>query len=138
MAIKTVSYAASDIGKHRSSNQDSGYAGYQLFFVADGMGGHAGGDIASAITSQRVALTDNKYDSAEEAIETLKQGILEANDMLSETVKEHPELEGMGTTFSGMPGTLHRRLEHPSPHPTVVLRPQVVRCEPGPSLLPPL
>ena len=102
MAIKTVSYAASDIGKHRSSNQDSGYAGYQLFFVADGMGGHAGGDIASAITSQRVALTDNKYDSAEEAIETLKQGILEANDMLSETVKEHPELEGMGTTFSGM------------------------------------
>jgi serine/threonine protein phosphatase PrpC len=47
-------------------------------------------------------LTDNKYDSAEEAIETLKQGILEANDMLSETVKEHPELEGMGTTFSGM------------------------------------
>ena len=102
MAIKTVSYAASDIGKHRSSNQDSGYAGYQLFFVADGMGGHAGGDIASAISSQRIALTDNKYDSAEEAIETLKQGVLEANGMLNETVKEHPELEGMGTTFSGM------------------------------------
>lgn len=102
MAYKILSYAASDIGKHRSSNQDSGYSGYQLYFVADGMGGHAGGDIASAITSQRVALTDARYDSVEEAVETLKNGILEANSMLSETVKEHPELEGMGTTFSGM------------------------------------
>jgi protein phosphatase len=102
MSIKTLSYAASDIGKHRSSNQDSGYAGYQLYFVADGMGGHAGGDIASAITSQRVALTDARYDSIDEAIETLRKGILEANGMLAATVSEHPELEGMGTTFSGM------------------------------------
>jgi protein phosphatase len=102
LAIKTISYAASDIGKHRSSNQDSGYSGYQLFFVADGMGGHAGGDIASAITSQRVALTDSKYDSVEEAIETLKAGVLEANSMLTGTVIEHPELQGMGTTFSGL------------------------------------
>lgn len=102
MPVKFLSYAASDIGKHRTSNQDSGYSGYQLYFVADGMGGHAGGDIASAITSQRVALTDSRYDSIEEAVDTFKRGILDANSMLSETVKEHPELEGMGTTFSGM------------------------------------
>jgi serine/threonine protein phosphatase PrpC len=102
LAIKTISYAASDIGKHRSSNQDSGYSGYQLFFVADGMGGHAGGDIASAITSQRVALTDSKYDTVEEAIESLKAGVIEANSMLTGTVVEHPELQGMGTTFSGL------------------------------------
>jgi len=102
LAIKTISYAASDIGKHRSSNQDSGYSGYQLFFVADGMGGHAGGDIASAITSQRVALTDSKYDTVEEAIESLKSGVIEANSMLTGTVVEHPELQGMGTTFSGL------------------------------------
>jgi protein phosphatase len=102
MPLKTLSHAASDTGKHRSSNQDSGYAGYQLFFVADGMGGHAGGDIASAIASQRIALTDARYDSIDEALETLRQGILEANSMLSATVSEHPELEGMGTTFSGL------------------------------------
>jgi Serine/threonine protein phosphatase len=114
LAIKTISYAASDIGKHRSSNQDSGYAGYQLFFVADGMGGHAGGDIASAITSQRVALTDSKYDTIEEAIETLKRGVLEANGMLNATVQEHPELEGMGTTFSGM--LLHGGQGYYRPH----------------------
>lgn len=102
MAIKTIGYAASDIGKHRASNQDSGYSGYQLFFVADGMGGHAGGDIASAIASQRIALADAKSETVEEAIESLKRAILEANQMLSATVVDHPELEGMGTTFSGM------------------------------------
>jgi len=102
VSTKVISHAASDIGKHRSSNQDSGYAGYQLYFVADGMGGHAGGDIASAIASQRIALTDARYDSIDEAIETIKSGILEANSMLAATVAEHPELEGMGTTFSGI------------------------------------
>lgn len=99
---KPISYAATDIGKHRSSNQDSGYAGYQLFFVADGMGGHAGGDIASAIASQRIALADAQHDSLQEAVSSLETGILQANEMLSATVLDHRELEGMGTTFSGM------------------------------------
>ena len=102
MSIKPISAAASDIGKHRSSNQDSGYAGYQLFFVADGMGGHAGGDMASAISSQRIALSDNKYENFEEAQEELYESVIEANRMLNNTVAEHPELTGMGTTFSGI------------------------------------
>lgn len=102
MALRGSSFAASDIGKHRSSNQDAGYAGYQLCFVADGMGGHAGGDIASAISSQRIALVDSKHESAREAIEALRRGLTEANNMLADTVAEHPELRGMGTTFSGL------------------------------------
>ena len=102
MAIKTISYAASDIGRVRSSNQDSGYAGFNLFFVADGMGGHAGGDIASALVAQRVAQADAIYDSAEKAGEILRETIWHANAVLRESCKEHPELSGMGTTFSGM------------------------------------
>jgi len=102
MSIRPISAAGSDIGKHRSSNQDSGYAGYQLFFVADGMGGHAGGDMASAISSQRIALSDNKYEGLEEAQTELHDSVIEANLMLNNTVFEHPELTGMGTTFSGL------------------------------------
>ena len=102
MAIKTISYAASDIGRVRSSNQDSGYAGYNLFFVADGMGGHAGGDIASALVAQRVAQADAVYESAEQAGQILKDTIWQANHVLRDACQEHPELSGMGTTFSGM------------------------------------
>jgi protein phosphatase len=102
MSIKTVSYATSNVGRVRSSNQDSGYSGYQTFFVADGMGGHAGGDIASAMVAQRVAQIDGVFPNAESAKAALLKTVLEANRALSQTVKEHHELAGMGTTFSGI------------------------------------
>ncbi|MFM1995330.1 MAG: hypothetical protein RLZZ610_847 [Actinomycetota bacterium] len=102
MALKTISYAASDVGKVRSSNQDSGYAGANLFFVADGMGGHAGGDIASAITAQHVALADEPVENAQQAEQRLIDYIWQANEKLGVSVAEHPDLAGMGTTFSGI------------------------------------
>jgi protein phosphatase len=102
LSIKTVSFAASDIGRIRSSNQDSGYAGYNLFFVADGMGGHAGGDIASALCTQRIAAVDSVYDSPEDASKALIDIVWEANGVLGATAQAHPELAGMGTTFSGI------------------------------------
>ena len=102
MGIRTVSYAASDVGKVRSSNQDSGYAGVNLFFVADGMGGHAGGDIASAITAQHVATADEPVENSQQAEQKLIDYIWQANEKLTASVAEHSELAGMGTTFSGM------------------------------------
>jgi len=102
LAIKTVSYAKSDVGRIRSSNQDSGYAGVNLFFVADGMGGHAGGDIASAIASQHVALADEPVETPQQAEQKLIDFIWQANEKLSQAVLEHPEIAGMGTTLSAM------------------------------------
>lgn len=97
-----LSAAGSHVGKVRSNNQDSGYAGEHLFVVADGMGGHAGGDVASALAIQSIAHIDRSFDTASDAAKALRSALLEANQELAETVFEHPELAGMGTTVSGV------------------------------------
>ena len=102
MPIKTVSFAASDIGRVRSSNQDSGYAGVNLFFVADGMGGHAGGDIASAIASQHISLADEPLATSAEAEQKLIDYIYQAKQKIDASVRQHPAITGMGTTLSAM------------------------------------
>ncbi|WP_291050041.1 PP2C family serine/threonine-protein phosphatase [Herbiconiux sp.] len=102
MAIVTVSAAVSHVGKIRSNNQDSGYAGETLFAVADGMGGHAGGDVASALALKRLIEIDGQYTSAVDAEFALQEAIVAANAVLTETVYEHPELTGMGTTLSAL------------------------------------
>ena len=102
MAIVTVSAAVSHVGKIRSNNQDSGFAGETLFAVADGMGGHAGGDVASALALKRLAEIDGQYSSAVDAEFALQEAIVAANAVLTETVYEHPELTGMGTTLSAL------------------------------------
>jgi PPM family protein phosphatase len=97
-----LSAASSHIGKIRASNQDSGSVGRHLYVVADGMGGHAGGDVASALAVQHLSRLDRAYSSVDEARETLFANILEAGRELTSTVEEHPELTGMGTTVSAM------------------------------------
>lgn len=97
-----LSAAISHVGRIRTENQDSGYAGAQLYFVADGMGGHAGGDVASAIVTRRAREADRAYETAEAAARTLATALREGNDALQQSMLEHPELSGMGTTGSGI------------------------------------
>lgn len=102
MATTVKSAAVSHVGKIRANNQDSGYVGKQLFVVADGMGGHAGGDVASAIAVNRIIEADRPFTSAHDAEFALQSALISANALLAETVFDHPELTGMGTTVTAL------------------------------------
>jgi len=102
MAARTMSAAVSHVGRIRANNQDSGYSGSHLFAVADGMGGHAGGDVASAIAIRRIREVDKEFPSAQDAEFALQTALMAANQLITETVFEHQELIGMGTTVSAM------------------------------------
>jgi len=100
---RVLSVASSHIGRVRASNQDSGYAGTHLFLVADGMGGHAGGDVASSLATQAVtAVADERFESIEIAQERLVESVKNSAAELIEAVREHPDLSGMGTTVSAL------------------------------------
>ncbi len=101
--------ARSDVGRIRSKNDDSAYAGRHLAVVADGMGGHAGGDVASAATVlDMIHLDRGGYDA--DAGTVLADEIQTANSLLSELVHQNPKLAGMGTTVTALllaEGKLH-------------------------------
>ena len=103
-------YAArSDVGRIRSKNDDSAYAGRHLAVVADGMGGHAGGDVASAATVLDMIHLD-RADYEGDAGTILADEIQTANSLLSELVHINPKLAGMGTTVTALllaEGQLH-------------------------------
>lgn len=102
MTYGFASAIGSHVGMVRANNQDSGYAGDHLFLVADGMGGHAGGDVASALLTKDLAKLDGPPSgSASQTTELLRRSLLSANKMLRNTVGTHPELAGLGTTFVG-------------------------------------
>ena len=101
--------ARSDVGRIRSKNDDSAYAGRHLAVVADGMGGHAGGDVASAATVLDMIHLDSP-DYGDEAGTILADEIQTANSLLSELVHINPKLAGMGTTVTALllaEGKLH-------------------------------
>ncbi len=66
------------------------------------MGGHAGGDVASAVALTRIIEADKPYASAHDAEFALQAGLVAANQLLAETGFEHSELTGMGTTVSAL------------------------------------
>ncbi|MFT3888061.1 MAG: protein phosphatase 2C domain-containing protein [Arachnia sp.] len=94
-------HAHSEVGRVRKNNQDAGYASPTLLLVADGMGGAAAGDLASAVAATEAARSDARAADAEEMLSRAAGILARTNTRLSELIDEDPELDGMGTTFCG-------------------------------------
>ena len=95
-------YAArSDRGLIRGNNQDSVYAGPRLLAVADGMGGHAAGDVASKVVIAALEHLDDDAPSGD-MLQALRQAVFDGSEHLREYIRERPQLEGMGTTLTAI------------------------------------
>ena len=95
----TFSYAArSDVGLLRNVNQDSGYAGPHLLVLADGMGGPAGGDVASSLAIAHLAPLDGDSHGGD-MLALIREAVAQAHTELRERAQTDPELAGLGTTL---------------------------------------
>ena len=93
-------YAArSDVGMVRSNNEDSAYAGPHLLAMADGMGGHAGGDVASSTVIGALVRLDGEALGGRDVSSALLDRIHHANEEIDDQVIADPDLDGMGTTL---------------------------------------
>ncbi|MFN2524441.1 MAG: PP2C family serine/threonine-protein phosphatase [Mycobacteriales bacterium] len=93
--------ARSHTGLLREGNEDSVYAGPRLLAVADGMGGHAAGEVASAVAIAALAPLDEDAPGSD-LLDDLRQAAMSANTHLRDMVEGDAALDGMGTTLTAM------------------------------------
>lgn len=102
LAIRSV--AQSHVGLVRQGNEDSGYAGPRLLVVADGMGGHAAGEVASAVTVEALGVLDGPGPAPDDmdTEAALTDAINQANQRIRGLVDADPRRSGMGTTVTAL------------------------------------
>ena len=101
MAIALRYAARSDLGLLRGGNEDSGYAGPRLLVVADGVGGHAAGEVASSVAVSVLATLDEEAPGGD-LLDRLSSAVQNANTYLRDMVRGDPELRGMSTTVTAL------------------------------------
>ena len=102
MSLLLRSAARSDVGLIRSGNEDSAYAGPDLLVVADGMGGHAAGELASATAVATIAELETDGLADDDAVERLAEAVTETAERIADIIAAQPELAGMGTTVTAL------------------------------------
>jgi protein phosphatase len=101
--VKARAFGLSDVGRRRESNEDEFLVepALDLYVVADGMGGHAAGEVASrlAVDSLKQSLAPPRDRSA--AV-SLQDAVQQANERICDSIQEHADQRGMGTTVVAM------------------------------------
>jgi len=96
-------YAArSEIGRVRRNNEDAGYASRNLLVVADGMGGHEAGELASSATVASVVAATAESHAADEVLELLADAVITSGEHIADVVALNRDLTGMGTTLTAL------------------------------------
>jgi serine/threonine protein phosphatase PrpC len=99
--MRLSSFAETDVGLARSGNEDSYLSGRSVFAVADGLGGHQGGEVASALAVEPLAALDGReFADPAEAATALAEAIRAANEAIIDRAAGTPDLWGMGTTVT--------------------------------------
>lgn len=101
MTIALRYAARSDVGLLREGNEDSAYASGRLLAVADGMGGHAHGEVASSVAIAAMASLEEAPEGGD-LLYAIEAAVRDANRKLHEMVGRDPSLKGMGTTLTAM------------------------------------
>lgn len=104
MGLTAKAAGLSDVGMKRQNNQDSFLINEKLglFAVADGMGGHSGGEVASALAVKAMEHVFKEKKNKLEISDTLKLGVEKGNEIIFEQAAQQPELSGMGTTLTAV------------------------------------
>lgn len=100
MSLTVRSAARSDPGRVRDNNEDAFHAGPRVFCVADGLGGHQAGEVASGIAARTIATLDAR--SLEDAVSHLAEEVRQANRLVHDEARTDPAKAGMGTTLTAI------------------------------------
>ena len=98
---RLVATGRSDVGKVRDGNEDALLLRDSVYAVADGMGGHLAGEVASATALEPIEELDGRiFQDNAAAVTALRAAVIAANERVSQLARDNPNYRGMGTTLT--------------------------------------